>query len=246
MKPLNRLLCVIAATAIGVLFALGGSSAPRAAAADGCITALPLSWSVSSHYAAAWTKRLQVSVHTNGPEIYNLNVTLSTFGGDILGKAALSRPLTSNGRLSIKLRFPMQPGAYTLYFMGEPNPDPSCGPKHDSSTIRLSGCQTPLPIKIVKPPQGYADSYQGRYSFYVSDPTGVLLEGLSASLSTFEGQVAGTVKIPVLFGKLHVSIPLRRALEPAPERYTVDISGYPPGRPRSCGAGQASRTVTFH
>jgi hypothetical protein len=207
---------------------------------------LPLSWSVSSHYAAAWTKRLRISVHTNGPEIHNLNVTLATFGGDVLGKAALSGPLSSNGRLSIKLRFPMQPGAYTLYFVGEPNPDPSCGPKHDSSTIRLASCQTPLPVKIVNPPQGYADSYQGRYSFDVSDPTGVLLEGLSASLSTFEGQVAGSVKIPVLFGKLHVSIPLRQALEPAPERYTVDISGYPPGRPRSCGAGQASRTVTFH
>ena len=229
-----------------VALAVGGALAPRPPAAQaGCITTLPISWSLSSHYAAAWTRRLVVNVHTNGPRITGLAVTLSTFHGDVLGKATLRSALTSNATIRIRLRYPMQSGPFSLYFYGYPNADPSCGPKHDAAVVHFLSCSAPLPVKVLNLTQGPAASYRGTYAFDVRSSTGAILHGLSASLSSFEGVVVGTARIPVLFGEYHVKIPLRQSLHPKPERYTVDVSGFPPGRPRSCGPGQSTHTVTF-
>jgi hypothetical protein len=233
------------AVAAGGPASAGASTSARASAA-GCITRLPLNWSISSDYAAAWRKQITLDVSTKGPEIRNLTATLSTFGGNVLGKATLSKPLTGGARIRLALRFPMQPGKYTLYFLGEPNANPSCGPKHSTAILRLVDCSQRLPVTIANTTEGRAADYHGYYSFDVRDPKGIVMRGLSASMSTFEGRVVGQAKIPVLFGGVHVSIRLTRALQPLPERYTVDIGGFPPGRPRSCGAAHADRAVQFN
>jgi hypothetical protein len=244
-----RLSILVALTATLLTAMPGGgpasASAGRSAFASGCITRLPVNWSVRSDYAASWRKQIAIDISTKGPEIRNLTATLSTFGGDVLGTAALSKPLTGSARIKLALKFPMQPGKYTLYFLGEPNANPSCGPKHSSAVLRLVGCGQRLPVKIANTTEGRAGDYHGYYSFDVRDPQGIEMKQLSATMSTFEGRIVGQARIAVLFGSVHVSIRLTRALQPVPERYTVDIGGFPPGRPHSCGAAHADRTVQF-
>jgi hypothetical protein len=244
-------LAIVGAVSTVLLTAVSGggpasASARRSAFASGCITRLPVNWSVRSNYAASWQKQIAIDISTKGPEIRNLTATLSTFSGDVLGSAALSKPLTGSARVKITLKFPMQPGKYTLYFVGEPNANPSCGPKHSSAILHLVGCSQRLPVKIANTTEGQAGDYHGYYSFDVRDPKGIVMKHLSATMSTFEGKIVGQAQIPVLFGEVHVSIRLTRALRPLPERYTVDIGGFPPGRPRSCGAAHADRTLQFN
>jgi hypothetical protein len=243
MVSARRLKIALAAVIAGV--AILGSSA-GSQAQGGCITKLPLSWSVSSHYAAAWNRTLRISVRTHGATISRLSVSLSTFGGVQLGSGSLKFALTGTASITIKLRYPMQAGKFTLYFYGFPNANPSCGPKHLGTVLHLTGCTGTLPVHFVSAPEGNAADYGSYYSFDVEPIGGRLLRGLAASLSTFDGTLVGKTKIPVLFGQLHVSIPLRAAIAPLPTKYTLDVSGFTPGRPRSCGAVQAPRTLSFH
>jgi hypothetical protein len=227
---------------LGALLVLGWlSSAPSAQA--GCVTRLPMTWSLPSYYAASWTRTMRIDVKTNGPAIRSLSVSVSTFGGNILGKGSMRRTLTSSGSITVKLTYPMQPGRYTLYFYGFPNADPSCGPKHMSSVLRLSSCGSQLPVNFLNTPQGFAADYQGWYSFDVQPQNGSLMKNLSASLSTFSGHSIGKKKIAVLFGDLTVSIPLNQAIQPG--NYSLDVAGFPPGRPLSCGPAHATKTLTF-
>jgi hypothetical protein len=233
---------VAIAAIVGALFALGWLSyAPSAKA--GCINTLPMSWSLRSYYAASWTRTMRIDVRTNGPAIRSLSVSVSTFHGDQLGKGSLRRTLTSVGSIILKLKYPMQPGRYTLYFYGFPNSDPSCGPKHMSSVLRLSSCGSQLPVNFLNTPQGYAAAYGGWYSFEVRPQNGMLLKNLNSTLSTFSGMPIGSKRIPVLFGDLTISIPLHQAIQPG--GYTLNVAGFPPGRPLSCGPAHATKTLTF-
>jgi hypothetical protein len=217
---------------------------PRSAQA-GCITTLPLKWSLSSHYAEVFSKSMTVNITTDGPKITGLTVTLSTFDGVVLGQGSLSYALTGSASVTMKLKYAMQPGKYTLYFYGYPNADPSCGPKHNDDVLNLNGCAGGgLPVKFLKPTQGSADAYGGYYSFYLESVGGVLLHNLSATLRSAGGGVTGQQKIPLLFGRLYVSIPLRYALQP--QQYTLAVSGYGPGRPRACGVARKQLTLTFN
>lgn len=227
---------------LGALLAVGWLSYTPPAKA-GCITTLPMSWSLRSYYANSWTRTMQVDVKTNGPAIRSLSVSVSTFHGDQLGRGSLHRTLTSSGTVRVKLKYAMQPGRYTLYFYGFPNSDPSCGPKHMSSVLRLVSCGSQLPVKFRNTPQGYAADYQGWYSFGVQPQNGTLMKKLNASLSTFSGTLIGKKKIPILFGDLTVSIPLNQAIQPG--QYTLSVGGFPPGRPLSCGPAHATKTLTF-
>ncbi len=227
---------------LGALLAIGWLSYTPSAKA-GCITTLPVSWSLRSYYAASWTRTMRIDVKTNGAAIRGLSVSVSTFHGDLLGKGSLRRTLTSTGSIRLRLKYPMQPGRYTLFFYGFPNSDPSCGPKHMSAVLRLSSCASQLPITFLNTPQGYAADYQGWYSFEVQPQNGMLMKNLTATLSTFSGNSIGQKKIAVLFGDLTVSIPLNRAILPGP--YTLDIGGFPPGRPIACGPAHATKTLTF-
>jgi hypothetical protein len=231
------LVALIAAVAL-----LGSTPSSRA---QSCITTLPLSWSLSSHYAASWTRSLDLFVHSNGPRITGLSVSLSTFDGHVLGSGSLKYALTGGAVIHMKLLYPLQPGTFSLYFYGFPNADPSCGPKHRGDTVRFSGCTGELPVRILNATEGSASDYGNYYSFDVAPTGGELLRGLAASLSTFRGRLVGTTTIPVLFGQLHVSIPLRTGIAPLPTKYTLDVSGYTGGRPASCGPLQQRKTLEF-
>jgi hypothetical protein len=237
MRTARSLIAAVVGLAVGAALLVPA----QRARAQGCITTLPVSWYLKSPYAAAFRRTLVLHVKTDGPRITALHADLSTFAGYVLGKGRLSGALTSAATIRMRLYYPMQAGRFTLYFWGYPNADPSCGPKHNSAVMKLESCAAGgLPVKLDA--GGPASAGATSYGFDAESVGGVVLKHLSVQLRGPGGAVVGAAEIPVLFGRLLVSIPLRGALAPA-QAYTLSVSGYGPGRPAACGAASVSRTV---
>ncbi|HVA19590.1 MAG TPA: hypothetical protein VMU55_05410, partial [Solirubrobacteraceae bacterium] len=139
-------------------------------------------------------------------------------------------------------RYPLQPGAYTLYAEGAPNADASCGPKHSSRVLRFRACSASLPVLFGQPPGGSAADYEGFLSVTLGS-RGPLIRELNISLSNFAGDLFGSTRLPVLFGTVTVDIRLTRPL--APGGYTITVSGSISSQPRPCERPSAHQTLTF-
>jgi hypothetical protein len=231
----------LTAGVVGLAMAAALLVPAQGARAQGCVTTLPVSWYLKSPYAAAFRRTLVLHVKTDGPRITGLHASLSTFAGYVLGKGRLSAALTSAATIRVRLYYPMQAGRFTLYFWGYPNADPSCGPKHSSAVMKLESCAAGgLPVNLNA--AGSASAGATSYGFDVESVGGVVLKHLSAQLRAPGGGVVGSAEIPVLFGRLFVSLPLRAALLAA-QAYTLWVTGYGPGRPAACGSASVSRAV---
>jgi hypothetical protein len=229
-------------TATPAIAAHPSPSAARAViSSTGCITTLPVITTVPSRYAIAYNRVLPVTVTSRGPRIRGLRVSLYTFSGDLLGRASRSS-LTGSANLRLHLRYRLQAGEYTLYSEGEPNADPSCGPKHRSRVMRFRGCITRLPVTFPEPPGGTAADY-GNYLSFALSSRGPLIRRLRIFVSSFEGRQYGSTRLKALFGTVTVNVPLKLRL--AAGDYTITVRGSIASQPRSCGPKHAQQTLTF-
>ncbi len=229
------------AASLAVVLAGVALLATPGAAQAACITRLPVSYTLKSRFAQAYGRVIAIAVSSRVPAIRNLRLTLYTFAGDLLGRG-YRRVLSGNGAVRVKLRFGLQPGAYTLYAQGEPNADPSCGAKHASSVIRFVGCTTSLPVRFPMPPGGPAADYGGYLSFAIAS-RGPLMRALNVSVSSFAGEAFGTTSVAELFGSVTVNVPLAQALRPGD--YTIKVEGWIASQPRSCGPKHAEQALSF-
>lgn len=206
-----------------------------------CITRLPVIATVPSPFAAAYRRVLPITMTSHAAAIRHLRVSLYTFDGDLLGRS-IRRSLLHSAVVRVKLRYGLQPGAYTLYAEGEPNADPSCGPKHSSRVLRFKACAASLPVLFGQPPGGSAADYEGFVSFTLGS-RGALIRALNVSLTNFAGELFGSTRLPVLFGAVTVNIPLTRQLVPG--GYTITVSGSIPSQPPACEGPSAEQVLTF-
>lgn len=230
-----------AAGAVALTLAALALAHPAGAQA-GCTTRLPISYSLESRFALSYRRVVPITVTSGARQIRNLRVKLYTFNGDLLGSVSRAS-LSGSAVLRLRLRFALQPGAYTIYAEGEPNASSACGPKHSSSVIRFSSCITSLPVSFPDPPGGYAEDYEGYLSFTLAS-RGALMRSLKVSVSNFAGELFGASSVRALFGSLTVNVPLRRALTPG--GYTIYVEGWISAQPRSCGPKSAEQVLTFN
>jgi hypothetical protein len=211
------------------LLALGGPAS--AAEAQGCITRLPVSVSLPSPFAAAYPSSVGVGLSTTGRPIRNVRASLYTFGGDQIAAGRL--PVLSGSRtLKMKLAFaPLQQGSYTLVVTGEPNANPSCGPKKLVEVVTFRGCITGLPLKFVSPPGGTASDYGGYLSLTVQS-AGPLIRNLEGAVYAADGTVFGHGTLNALYGQASLDLRLDRPLVAGD--YSVVVAGLV-AQPPSCG-----------
>lgn len=220
------------------------SAAPASgalASSSGCITRLPIVVTVPSRFTATYRRVLPVNVTSRVPRIRHLRISLYTFNGDLIGRGTRGA-LSGSAVVRLHLRYPLQPGEYTIYSEGEPNADPSCGPKTRSRVVRFRGCIATLPVDFPNPPGGTAADYGGFLSFAISSE-GPLIRRLRVSVSDATGRLVGAAHRAVLFGTVTIDVRLRHKLQPG--AYTVDVRGSIDAQPRSCGPKHALLTLTF-
>jgi hypothetical protein len=136
----------------------------------------------------------------------------------------------------------MQAGSFTLALFGEPNADPSCGPKHTFIVVRFLPCPSTLPVTFPDPPSGKASDYGDSLSVDVA-PTSEVVRHVTVSLSSFDGTKLGSRRFPVLFGQVTATFDVPGGLQPG--GYTVFVSGAIKGLPASCGPKSAKTVLTF-
>jgi hypothetical protein len=219
---------------------MAAAAAPASAGAR-CITRLPVKASIPSPYAAEYPRDVPVTIQTRGPTVRFLRLELYTFGGVKLGEGRRLGPLRSSGTVRVRLRFPMQAGAFTLVVTGEPNRDRSCGPKQRFKVLRFRDCPTQLPVKFPEPPGGAASDYQDYLSVKVTT-NGGLIRDLTGTVSTAAGEAMGSGQLGILFGTASIDMLLTRRLAPGDYRVTVvgslDLA-------RACRPSQARLNVRF-
>lgn len=226
-RPGSRQRHVVLILATTTMLATAGAGADAASA---CITTLPVNASFPTPFAAAYQRTLPVRLTTTGPAIRGLTAALYTFGGERVASGAARATLTGSTTVRMRLRFtPMQAGRFTLALYGEPNADPSCGPKHRFRVVRFRPCPRRLPVTFPGTP--VRDGGQLTISVAAGRS---LVRGLSLTLSALDGEVLGRRTIPTLFGAKTVSFRLPRAAEAA--NYTVTARGRLDRQPRSCAA----------
>jgi hypothetical protein len=244
VKVFSKRISIVALALVLISICLLQQSTPAKADDYGCLTTLPLKYSLSSYYAASWVKTLDVYVvPQDGVSLQNLDVSISTFSGQELGSVVVKGSFSKGQEIKIKLKYPMQEGKFSLYFKGSPNANPDCGPKHLAAIIKMTGCGDKLPVKIIDTTEGYASSYGNYYSFGLESVNGQLLKNLKVSMASFGGQELGKSSIPVLFGTLKVNLPISSRIYS--EKYSITVSGYPPQRPVACGTVSVEKTVRF-
>lgn len=199
--------------------------ATTARAAGPCVTALPVTATFESPYAAAYHRTLPVRVTTSGPAVRNLTVALYTFGGQRVAFGRAHGSLTGTATVAMKLRYrAMQAGRFTLVLDGEPNADASCGPKHRYRVVSFLDCPSTLPVTLTAVP-GAAD----RVSVSVAAGRS-MLRRVTVTLSPIGGPPVGTRTIRNLFGATTVSFPAAAGSG----GYSVTASGRVAGQPTAC------------
>lgn len=224
-----------------ILSAIAALLAPGTAHAR-CISRLPVTGSFPTGYVGAYGKAMKLRVATSGPAVSGLRAEIYTFGGTLIGSGKLARTLTSRATITMKLRYTLQKGKYTLVLKGRPNKRVSCGEKELDKVVSFHGCVEAYPVKIPTLPSGKAADYKGFLSFDLT-ATGPLLHGVGVSVSDFKGVLFGSATVDPLFNTATVDLRLKRRL--AAGKYTLYVSGYMPDQPHSCGLKHVQATLTF-
>lgn len=234
---------VVAAAAGALLLAV---IAPQAAAAA-CVTKLPVRVSLpDGNYAATYTKTVRVRVVPEGVRVRNLQASLYTFSGRLMGISKARRSARSAVTLSLVLESlfrPLQIGGFTLVVSGEPNADRSCGPKKVTRVLRFKDCQDKLPVTFPKKPGGKAADYDGYLSVPIRSD-GPLIRNVTSSVYSFAGALVGQAPpLLSLFGQQTLDNVLLSPLRPG--GYNIIVEGLIDDQPSSCGRKTAQATMTF-
>jgi hypothetical protein len=235
--------CTLVALLAGALLLAAG--APQAAGAA-CLTRLPVRVSLpDGNYAATYTKQVRVRIAPEGARIGNLQVSLYTFSGRRMGISKARRAARSAVTLTLPLDRvfrPLQIGGFTLVVTGEPNLDPSCGPKKATRVLRFRDCRDKLPVTFPKKPGGKAADYEGYLSVPIRSD-GPLIRELTSTIYSFDGRLVGRSTLAALFGQQTLDHVLLAPL--APGGYNIIVEGLIDDQPSSCGRKTAQATMTF-
>ena len=235
----RRLWLGVAAIALSMIAVVSGSAS---AAPGGCITTMPVRYAFPSAIALAYHRTLPVAVTSEGPPIRDLTVGLYTFEGDQLAFGRARLHLTTTQTVAMRLRFGfLNPGRYTLVIDGEPNANPSCGPKHLFHVVRFRPCASTLPVTLAHLPGGVAANYGDALT--VNADTNYVLRNVAATLTTFDGAVVDHLSEPLMFGETPINFTMSGGL--APGGYTITLTGRVPGQPGGCGLASASAAMRF-
>jgi hypothetical protein len=229
------------AATIGALAAAASLAGAPGAARAGCITKLPVTSALNSGFAASYHRKLPVRIYTRGPRVRNVSAALFTFKGLRLGTSQRYAELGSSRILRIRLRYGLQVGRFTLVVTGEPNDDPTCGPKKFTQALRFFPCYESLPITFPRPPGGRASDYSDTLSVSLATK-GPVIRNIHGSLSDFAGTGFGAGNLPILFGEAPIDLHLTQAL--APGSYSVFLTGTI-DQPKVCGPKNGKLVLTF-
>ena len=243
-------LLVVTGACVVVLLLLGsgpaGTPVGPAEAEARCGERLAAKYSVKSRfpklYASQYKKRLKVNVTTHHGPLVEWQVQLYTFQGKLLGKTKRKRALNHSRTVRVDLKFPIQPGKFTIVIKGFPR---GCHSESEmSDVVRFSDCTNRLPVKFPSRPGGVAGDYGGFLSVPIESRGGALIknpetEVYSSSNEYFGSDIDGYKR---LFGRLTFNNKLTRTLRPG--TYTVVLYGRL-DQPRECGSKTAEVELTF-
>lgn len=233
-----------------VLIALGsgpaGTPLGPAQAEARCGEPLAATYSVQSRYpklyASQYKKRVKVNVTTNHGPLVEWQVQLYTFQGKLLGQTNRKRALNRSDTVRVDLKFPLQPGKFTIVIKGYPR---GCRAESQmADVVRFSDCTDRLPVKFPDMPGGVAADYEGFLSIPVESRGGALIKDPRTEIYSFSNEFFGRDidEYPRLFGRLTFNNKLVKPLRAG--SYTVIVSGRL-DQPRECGSKDAQATLTF-
>ena len=239
-------LAAAAILSVGLSAGPAGTPAGPDTAEARCGERLAANYRVKSRYpklyASQYKKRMKVSVTTHHGPLVEWQVQLYTFQGKLLGQTNRKRALNKTKTVRVDLKFPIQPGKFTMVIKGFPR-----GCHSESATsdvVRFTDCTERLPVKFPDKPGGTAADYGDYLSVPIESRGGALIKHPETEVYSFSGEYFGrnTDDYKRLFGRLTFNNKLTRALRPG--EYTVVLYGRL-DQPRSCGDKQASTTLEF-
>jgi hypothetical protein len=211
-----------------------------------CGERLAAKYSVQSRfpklYASQYKKRVKVNVTTHHGPLVEWQVQIYTFQGKLLGQTPRKRALNSSKTVRVNLKFPMQPGKFTIVIKGYPR---GCHSESQlADVVRFSDCTDRLPVKFPDKPGGVAADYSGFLSVPVESRNGALIKNPQTEVYSFSNEFFGRDidGYKRLFGRLTFNNKLAKPLRAG--SYTVIVSGRL-DQPRECGPKSAQTTLTF-
>ena len=184
-----------------VLVALGsgpaGTPLGPAHAEARCGERLAATYNVQSRYpklyASQYKKRVKVNVTTHHGPLVEWQVQLYTFQGKLLGQTKRKRALNNSDTVRVDLKFPMQPGKFTIVIKGYPR---GCRAESQmADVVRFSDCTDRLPVKFPEKPGGVAADYEGRIEFEDPAANGARFDELSAADLIDRARVRGDARL---------------------------------------------------
>ena len=249
----KRTLCLglIVACACAVLLAVTGSGpagsplGPDTAEAR-CGERLAAKYSVQSRYAklyaSQYKKRIKVNVTTHHGPLVEWQVQLYTFQGKLLGQTKRKRALNHSKTVRVDLKFPIQPGKFTIVIKGYPR---GCHSESQlADVVRFADCTNRLPVKFPDKPGGVAADYAGFLSLPIESRNGALIKHPETEVYSSSGEFFGRSidGYKRLFGRLTFNNKLTKSLRAG--EYTVVLYGRL-DQPKECGNKTAQTVLTF-
>ncbi len=196
----------------------------------------------SKLYATQYKKRLKVNVTTHHGPLVQWQVQLYTFGGKLLGQTKRKRALNHSKTVRVDLKFPIQPGKFTIVIKGYPR---GCHSESEmSDVVRFSDCTPKLPVRFPDSPGGVAADYEGFLSVPIESRNGALIKNPETEVYSSSGEFFGRNidDYKRLFGRLTFNNKLTKTLRPG--EYTVILYGRL-DQPRECGSKTSQTVLKF-
>jgi hypothetical protein len=242
------LLALCACVAVLALLGAGPPGTPLgpAEAEARCGERLAARYQVQSRYpklyASQYKKRVKVNVTTHHGPLVAWQVQLYTFQGKLLGQTKRKRALNHSKTVRVDLKFPIQPGKFTIVIKGYPR---GCHAESElADVVRFADCTTKLPVRFPDRPGGAAADYEGFLSVPIESRNGALIKNPETEVYSTSGEFFGRNidGYKRLFGRLTFNNKLTKSLRAG--QYTVILYGRL-DQPRECGPKQASTVLTF-
>ena len=211
-----------------------------------CGERLAAKYSVQSRYsklyASQYKKKLKVSVTTHHGPLVEWQVQLYTFQGKLLGQTKRKRALNNTKTVRVDLKFPIQPGKFTIVIKGYPR---GC---HSESVTRRRGplrrLHHPAPGQVPRLPGGVASDYGAFLSVPVESRGGALIKHPESEIFSFDGTFYGRNIDDYKRALRPPHVQQQADPGPAAGGYTMVVSGRL-DQPRECGNKTAQVKFTL-
>ncbi len=182
---------------------------------------------------------MPIQVTTTGPRITGWKIQLYTFGGFRLGRTERFSSLGGTAHRRLSLKFPMQPGQYTLVVKGTV---PGCGELELDKVVKFRDCVNKLPVHFPDKPRGFASDYGNYVSLKIQPTKNHIIKRLRGRLYNFHGKRFGSSRLHVLFGTQFMNNLLSKRLVRG--NYTFIVRGFV-DQPKACGTKSKQVVLRF-